>query len=178
MGVGCGLPPCFEGKLEIEILELNEEASSCHFDGWPQGTELLIESTGNRENLGDMCRRQGARYVARPEGQLGRMITGAELNGQWPYSRYYDVALIEPFEFEEQGCLLSVSGELLFSRLYDDFEHALRGQARGDEDAIVLSIGYTGATEGCAHLFPESSGSGNRVKCDNTHRVRVSSRLR
>jgi hypothetical protein len=164
LGVGCGLPPCFEGKLDIEVLGLDEQASSCHFEGWPQGTELQIESTGSRENIEDICRSQGARYAERPEGELGGTVSTESVS----IPRGYEIAEIEGFGFEAQDCSLSVSGSLFFSKQYDDFESALDGQAKGNGKAFFIRHHYSGSSATCGHLFSGTMGRGESVVCGNT----------
>ncbi len=170
---GCrGLEPCFEGELKIEVGELVAGQSNCSFEGWSPGTELVIESTGSQDNLEDICRVQGARYIERPDDSLGSPLEQADYENLGGYQFAY----IRLFGFDEEGCALSVNSVLAFNTKYADIDAAWAGQERGDHQAFFLRHAYSGKSEDCSQLFrtpPKSDGS---VACSNVHFVDIAKR--
>src|SRR5690606_33613508 len=66
---GCGPPPCYEGALELQILEIEADASTCSFEDFPAGNEWFIRTTDKKsERRVDGCVLRQAIFVERPEG--------------------------------------------------------------------------------------------------------------
>lgn len=168
--VGCGLGPCFEGQLRVELGEVIP-GSDCLFEDWPGEMEFVVEAIRSTENAGNTCEAQQVHYLPLPEGSRSG---GAVVSSSAPTTGM-PVGFMESITFESvpgaDGCQLLVRGELRMTETYDDFGSAIDASGNGDVDAFFVRYTYNGIGD-CEELI-SGPRQGDRWICSNTHQARV-----
>lgn len=166
---GCGLPPCYEGRLAVELGPVVEGFGNCAFQDLPGDGRFEVKTVGDGDFMKDICRAQVAEFVQLPAdaSQGGPLTnTGGPNMGQ-------TFITVKPIAFVSGSCALTVGPDLRIDGELPDVDAAFQAQADGDQ-AFYVRIGYNGRGH-CPEYFPEAPPD-RTVGCMNIHHARMTKR--
>lgn len=166
---GCGLPPCYEGRLAVELGPVVEGFGNCAFQDWPGEGRFEVKTVGDGDFMKDICRTQTAEFVHHLDGAL---VGGALVGTGGPDMGLLFIS-VEHLTFVSAGCTLTVGPDLRIDEELPDVDAAFQAQSDG-EGAFYVRIGYNGDGE-CGEYFPEAV-PGHTAGCVNIHHARITKR--